>query len=139
MTIANTLKNLSPSRYRLRVFVIIIALLTLPFTVYYLSYVRSQSGYFTDRSFRKLSIISNQVAVRVENAATVFKNSSDKFIRPQVKEADSPTFDTNPEHKQQNLKRLKEVFKKLKGDRQIIPLHIDTEPWNDKLSPGTVT
>lgn len=139
MTIANTLKRLSPPLYRLRVFVIITALLALPFTVYYLLYVRSQSGYFTDRNFRKLSTISNQVAVRVENAATVFKNSSDKFINPQVKEKDALPFDTNPAHKQQNLDRLKIVFKRLKGDRQITPLHIDTEPLSDKLSPGTVT
>ena len=139
MTIANTLKSLSPALYRVRVFVMISALLTLPFTIYYLSYVRSQSGYFTDRSFRKLSTISNQVALRVENAATVFKNSSDKFINPLVKEENSLTFDTNPEHNQENFNRLKEVFKRLKGDRQIIPVHISTEAWNDKLSPGTVT
>ena len=139
MTVAKTVEKFSPSIKRLRVFVVITALLALPFTIYYLSYVRSQCGYFTDRSFRKLSTISNQLALRVENAATVFKNSSDKFIRPQVREGDSPTFDTNPAQKQQNLERLKEVFKKLKGDRQIIALNIDTEPWNDKLSPGTVT
>src|SRR5687768_5173191 len=139
MTIASTLKSLSPSRYRLRVFGSLVALLVMPFTIYYLSYVRSQSGYFTDRSFRKLSTINNQVGERVENAATVFKNSSDRFIRPPFREKDSDKFDTDPAHKKENLKNLKEVFKRLKGDRQIIPLHIDTEPWSDKLSPGTVT
>ena len=139
MNIVNKVKNFSPSLYRLRVFVIIVALLALPFTIYYLSYVRSQCGYYTDRSFRRLSTISSQVALRVENAATVFKNSSDKFINPKVTEAGSLTFDTNPKRKKQNLEDLEKVFKRLRGDRQIIPLQIDTEPWNDKLSPGTVT
>jgi hypothetical protein len=139
MTIADTVKRLSPPLYRLRIFVIIIAVLGLPFTVYYLSYVRSQSSYFTDRSFRKLSTISSQISSRVESAASVLKNSSEKFIRPSVQEENSVRFSTDPAHKQDNLDGLKEVFKRLKGDRQIIPLQIDTEPWGDKVSAGTVT
>ena len=40
----------------------------------------------------------------------------------------------------ENLERLKSVFKRLKDDSpQIIPVNIDTEPWVDKVSPGTVT
>ena len=109
MNIVNTVKNFSPSLYRLRVFVIIVALLALPFTIYYLSYVRSQSSYFTDRSFRRLSTISNQVALRVENAASVFKNSCDKFIDSPVADANSITFDPNPKRKQQNLDNLKDI------------------------------
>jgi hypothetical protein len=135
MKIAETVKRLSPPPNRLRIFVIIIAVLALPFTVYYLLYVRSQSGYFTDRSFRKLATTSTQIGSRVESAALVFKNTSDRFIRPQVK--DSLTFDPTPAAKQKNLNNLKEVFKKL--NRQITPLSIDIEPWGDKVSPGTVT
>src|SRR5215203_387105 len=110
MNLADTVRRLSPSLYRLRIFVIIVAVLALPFGIYYLLYVRSQSGYFTDRSFRKLSLISSQIALKVESAGSVLKNTSDKFIRPQVREPDSPTFDTDPARKQQNLESLKEVF-----------------------------
>ena len=136
MNLVNTVKRLSPPLYRLHVFVIIIALLAIPFTVYYLLYVRSQSGYFTDRSFRKLGTISSQIGLRVESAAMVFKNTSDRFIRPLAK--DSLEFD--PEASDQtNFEGLKKVFKKLKGDRQVIPLGLATEPWSDKVSAGTVT
>ena len=136
MNLANTVKRLSPPLYRLHIFVIIIAVLAIPFTVYYLLYVRSQSGYFTDRSFRKLGTISSQIGLRVESAALVFKNTSDRFIRPLAK--DSLEFDPQASD-QHNFEELKKVFKKLKGDRQIVPLGLTTEPRSDKLSAGTVT
>src|SRR6185369_1962536 len=136
MALADTAKRLSPALNRLRIFAIIIAVLALPFTVYYVFYVRNQSGYFTDRSFRKLASTSTQIGARVESAALVFKNTSDRFIRPNV--ADSVAFDPYAP-KQNNFEHLKEVFKWLKGERQIIPLDIDTEPLSDKVSPGTVT
>lgn len=136
MAFTDTVKRLSPPPNRLKIFVIVIAALALPFTVYYVFYVRNQSGYFTDRSFRKLASTSTQIGARVESAALVFKNTSDRFIRPNV--ADSVTFDPHAP-RQKNFEQLKEVFKWLKGERQIIPLSIDTEPWSDKLSPGTVT
>jgi hypothetical protein len=136
MAIADTAKRLSPALYRLRIFAIIIAVLALPFTVYYVFYVRNQSGYFTDRSFRRLASTSTQIGARVESAALVLKNTSDRFIKPNV--ADSVAFDPHAP-KQKNLEHLKEVFKWLKGERQIVPLDIDTEPLSDKVSPGTVT
>ncbi|HJT29403.1 MAG TPA: cache domain-containing protein [Pyrinomonadaceae bacterium] len=136
MDLASTVKRLSPQLYRLRIFVLIIAVLAIPFTVYYLLYVRSQSGYFTDRSFRKLGTISSQIGLRVESAALVFKNTSDRFIRPLAK--DSLKFDPKASD-QQNFDGLKDVFKKLKVDRQMVLLGMATEPWSDKLSAGTVT
>ena len=136
MTISQTVKRFSPPLYRLRIFVIIVAALAAPFTVYYLFYVRSQSGYFTDRNFRKLASTSAQIGAKVENAALVFKNTSDRFIRPGI----TGTVTFNPDaSRKDNLEPLKEVFKFLKGERQIIPLSIDTEPLSDKVSPGTVT
>ena len=136
MTFTDTVKRLSPPPNRLKIFVIVVAALALPFTVYYVFYVRNQSGYFTDRSFRKLASTSTQIGARVESAALVFKNTSDGFIRPYVEH--SVAFDPEAT-KQENLKNLKDVFKWLKGERQIIPLGIDTEPRSDKVSPGTVT
>ena len=100
MSIASTLKRLSPPLYRLRIFVIIVALLALPFAIYYFLYVRSQTAYFTDRSFRKLSLISSQITLKVESAGSVLKNTSDKFIRPRFVDADSPPFNSDPARKQ---------------------------------------
>ena len=119
---------------------IILAILALPFFIYYFMYVRSQTGYFTDRSFRKLSLISSQIALKVESAGSVLKNTSDKFIRPRVLEKDSFEFDPDPARKPQNLERLKQSFKRLRDNSpSIIPINIDTEPWSDKVSAGTVT
>lgn len=138
MSITNSLRRLSPPLYRLRLLVVIVAVVTLPFAFYYLLYVRNQASYYTDRNFRKLSAISTQVASRVETACGVFKNTSDKFINPLVEDANSAKF--NPKgDKQENLENLKEAFKNLKGDRQIIPISINTETWTDKVSADTVT
>jgi len=140
MSIASTLKRLSPPLYRLRIFVIILAVLALPFAIYYFLYVRSQTGYFTDRSFRKLSLISSQITLKVESAGSVLKNTSDKFIRPRFVDTDSVSFNPDPERKQENFERLKQSFKKLREQGPLItPINIDTEPWSDKVSPGTVT
>jgi ABC-type multidrug transport system fused ATPase/permease subunit len=119
--------------------VIILALLALPFAIYYFLYVRSQTAYFTDRSFRKLSLISSQITLKVESAGSVLKNTSDKFIRPKFRDTeDSVPFD--PALKQQNLERLKQSFKKLREQGpSITPINIDTEPWTEKVSAGTVT
>jgi Cache domain len=135
MALPDTLKKVSPSLNRLRVFVIIVAVLGVPFAVYYLVYVRNQSRYFTDRSFRKLSLISRQISLKVESAGSVLKNTSEKFIRPQVEEADS--VNRTPDGKW-NLNQLNENFKRFK-DTQIVPISIETESWNAKLSPETVT
>lgn len=139
MSIASTLKRLSPPLYRLRIFVIIVALLALPFAIYYFLYVRSQTAYFTDRSFRKLSLISSQITLKVESAGSVLKNTSEKFIRPKFRDTeDSVPFD--PALNQQNLDRMKQSFKKLREQGpSITPINIDTEPWTEKVSPGTVT
>jgi len=120
--------------------VIIIALLALPFAIYYFLYVRSQTGYFTDRSFRKLSLISTQITLKVESAGSVLKNTSDKFIRPRFYDTDDVQFNALPGHQQENFDELKRLFKKL-GEQSstITPLNIDTEPWSEKVSPGTVT
>ncbi|HET9713158.1 MAG TPA: hypothetical protein VFP64_14790, partial [Pyrinomonadaceae bacterium] len=141
MSIASTLKRLSPPLYRLRIFVIILAMLALPFAIYYFLYVRGQTSYFTDRSFRKLSLISSQITVKVESAGSVLKNTSDKFIRPKFRDdTNFLPFDPDPKLKQQNLERLKQSFKKLREQGPLItPINIDTEPWSEKVSPGTVT
>jgi ABC-type multidrug transport system fused ATPase/permease subunit len=120
--------------------VILIAVLALPFAIYYFLYVRSQTGYFTDRSFRKLSLISSQITLKVESAGSVLKNTSDKFIRPRFYDTDYVRFNSLPGHKQENLDGLKQLFKKLREQSPTItPLNIDTEPWSEKVSPGTVT
>jgi hypothetical protein len=132
MGIATTLGKLSPSLYRLRILTIIVALLVLPFVVFYLLYVRSQTAYFTERSFRSLSLISSQIASKVETAGLVLKNGSEKFINPKG-ETDS-AFDP------QNLEQLKEVFKTLRDDSsEIIPISIESKAGEDQTSPSSVT
>jgi hypothetical protein len=139
MDVTAAFKKLSPSLYRLRILVIIVAAIVLPIAIYYFFYVRSQSGYFTDRSFRKLSLISSQIASKVESTGFVLKNTSEKFIRSKVKEESSGSFNGNASRKD-NLDNFKQLFKRLKEDSpQIIPVSIAEEPWSTNVSPGSVT
>ena len=116
---------------------IIVGALVLPTAIYYFLYVQSQTGYFTDRSFRKLSLISSQISSKVESAGTVLKNTSERFIRPnfQVK----TSYDASLSRKQ-NLDQLTELFNRFKDDSpQIVPVGIGEEPWSANVSPGSVT
>src|SRR6185503_15583429 len=55
-------------------------------------------------------------------------------------DTDYVRFKPLPGHKQENLDGLKRLFKKLREQSPTItPLNIDTEPWSEKVSPGTVT
>jgi len=139
MDITAAFRKLSPSLYRLRILVVIVAAIVLPVAIYYVFYVRSQTGYFTDRSFRKLSLISSQIASKVESTGFVLKNTSEKFIRSGVQEESSSRFEATASRKQ-NLDQFKELFKRLKEDSpQIIPVSIAEEPWSTNVSPGSVT
>ena len=139
MDITAAVKKLSPSLYRVRILVIIVAALVLPIAIYYFLYVRSQTGYFSDRSFRKLSLISSQIATKVESTGYVLKNTSEKFIRPKVMEESSSKYEVTLSRKQ-NLEHLRELFKRLKDDSpQIIAVGIDKEDWSPNVSPGSVT
>src|SRR6185295_13434321 len=98
MGILSALRNMQPSLYRLRILIIIVAALILPFALYYLIIVRSQTAYFTERSFRKLSLISNQVSSKVESVGAVLTNNSEKFINPKQKTNNHPYEPDNPKN-----------------------------------------
>lgn len=137
MGLAKAIKDLTPALYRLRIFVFLLAAIILGIAVYYFLYVRSQTGYFNDRNFRKLSLISSQIGSKIANTASVLEKTSDRFIRPL---ADDPyKFRTDAKLKEANKTDLQEVFKRLKNDSpQIIPVNIDTEKWSPNIV-GSVT
>jgi hypothetical protein len=138
MPLADTIRKLSPSLYRLRLFVFISAGIVVAISTYYLLYVRSQTGYFNNRNFRKLSLISSQIGTKLTNTGSVMEKTCERFIHPL--EEDSYKFSTDPALKQQNTTALQEVFKRLKGDSpQIIPFNVDTEKWTPNAAPGSVT
>lgn len=138
MAFTDTLKRLTPALYRLRLFVFISAAIVVVIATYYLIYVRSQKGYFNDRNFRKLSLISSQIGSKLTNAGSVLEKTCERFIRPLAEDAHK--FSIDPTQKQKNKTELQEVFKRLKGDSpQIIPFNVDTEKWNANSAPGSVT
>lgn len=139
MGIATTLGNLSPSLYRLTILAIIAAVLVLPFVLSYMLYVRSQTAYFTERSFRSLSLISSQIGSKVESAGLVLKNGSDKFINPKG-ETHSARFDADPKSAKQNLEQIKEIFKTLRDDSsEMVPIGIESKAGESETSPSSVT
>jgi len=137
MGLLNTLRNISPSLYRLRILAVIAAVLVLPFILYYLLIVRSQTGYFTERSFRKLSLISTQITSKVGSVGEVLKNNSEKFIAIPDKSA-SLHYEPALGEKS-NLDNLLTIFSALKGDiPQITPLSVAAASGDDLKFAGTV-
>jgi hypothetical protein len=138
MGFTDTVKRLSPAFYRLRLFVFITAAIVVAISTYYFLYVRSQKGYFNDRNFRKLSLISSQIGSKLTNAGSVMEKTCERFIRPLAE--DAYKFSPDPTLKQKNKTELQEVFKRLRDDSpQIIPFNIETEKWTPASAPGSVT
>ncbi|HET8783968.1 MAG TPA: hypothetical protein VFM63_16260, partial [Pyrinomonadaceae bacterium] len=138
MGFTDTVKRLSPALYRLRLFVIITGAIVIVISTYYFLYVRSQKGYFNDRNFRKLSLISSQIGSKLTNAGSVMEKTCERFIRPLAE--DSYKFSSDPTLKQKNKTELQEVFKRLRDDSpQIVPFNIETEKWTPNSAPGSVT
>jgi hypothetical protein len=130
MGILSTLRNISPSLYRLRILAIIVAILTVPLVLYYVVIVCSQTAYFTERSFRRLSLLGSQITSKVESVGVVLKNNSEKFINP--KDPNTPEkFDPDPAQRDKNVDSLKKIFASLKDDSpQIFPTGIDPAATN---------
>jgi hypothetical protein len=130
MGIVSTIKNISPALNRLRILALIVTILVVPFVLYYLIIVRSQTAYFTERSFRKLSLVGSQIASKVESVGFVLKNNSEKFSRQETFDPADPN----------NVEHLKKVFAALKDDgSQIVPLSIETVPAEQKKSQPTIS
>jgi hypothetical protein len=129
---------MQPSLYRLRILTIIVAVLILPFALYYLIIVRSQSAYFTERSFRKLSLISNQISSKVESAELVLRNNSEKFINPE-QQTNTKRYDPEPSQRAENVKSLKQIFGALKDDSpQITMIDVGAASNEEQQFTGTV-
>ena len=130
--------KLSPQLYRIRIGSATILILAVPLLVYYLFYVRNQNAYFTERSFRSLSLMSQQIALKVESAGTVLKNSSERFINPQTETPDSPKFDS-AKSDEENLKALGVIVRNLKdASPQIIPFSVQSKPAEGQAA-GLIT
>ena len=139
MSIGSTLRKLSPPLYRVQVVAATVLLLAIPLLTYYLFYVRNQSAYFTERSFRSLSLVGQQIALKVESAGTVLKNSTEQFVNP--KDPGSPTkFDFIKSDKE-NLDGLLKSLRDLNSDSpQIIPFSLQRRAADgQELSSTTIS
>lgn len=141
MGLADKLKSLSPSLYRLRLFAFICAGIVVAMATYYFLFVRSQTGYFNNRNFRKLSLISNQIGSKLTNAGSVLEKTCERFVRLSDEELGRFTLGSDDLMGQQdNTAKLREVFNELKDDSlQIIPYNLQVEKWRADVTPGIVT
>lgn len=133
MGFVSTVRNISSSLYRLRILATIVTVLILPFVLYYLVIVRSQTAYFTERSFRKLSLIGSQITSKIESVGLVVKNNSEKLTG-------LDSFD--PSRTQENMGDLRKILAALKDDSpQIVPLSMESVPADSQkpLAPLTFT
>ena len=116
----------------------ILAGVVIALSSYYLLWVRNQSGYFNDRNFRKLSLISSQIGSKLTSAGSVLEKTCGKFISPATADEQDYKFDAHAS-KKQNLDALKKAFDRLRDDSpQIIPFDIVVEKWGANTAGNVV-
>lgn len=140
---------------QLHVVAITLIILLLSFGVYYIFYVSSQKTYFTDRNFRLLAVIGNQIKSKIENLGTNLKNAASaaksvpkdvnltskdsitKFIRDRVKGSLSlvPNLtltdyspNGNPSVTEGNIS-TPEILLNVKQEGETFWLHTDYRGW----------
>ena len=140
MGFRDTMKSLSPALYRLRIFVFLCAGIVLVVSTYYFFYVRSQTGRFNNRNFRKLSLISSQIGSRLTNTGSVLEKTCERFIHPPDEDHKLVIDNEDPANKQKNIAALQKLFEGLKDDSlQITPFNIVSEKCCTNAVPGSVT
>lgn len=113
-----------PTAAKLRIALITVLILLVPFFVYYLFYIKSQTDYFTNRNFRALARVGNQVTTKVESLSSVLRRVGKNFVDPDDSIAPAerspdgqdaaPRFTPGAQNSEKNYKGLKQVLKNLK-------------------------
>ncbi|HEV7905358.1 MAG TPA: cache domain-containing protein [Pyrinomonadaceae bacterium] len=113
-----------PTAAKLRIALITVLILLVPFFVYYLFYIKSQTDYFTNRNFRALARVGNQVTTKVESLSSVLRRVGQNFVDPDdsIAPADgfadgqgaAPRFTPGASNSEKNYEGLKQVLKNLK-------------------------
>ncbi len=125
MELIDKISRTFPPAAKLRVLLVTVLVLAVPFFIYYLFYIKSQTDYFTSRNFRALDRIGSQTASKVENLAGVLMNMGENFVRPDesIKPADDmnptgwetlPHFDPGGKNSEKNLAGLRRLLENLK-------------------------
>ncbi len=144
MGIVDKISENLPSAAKLRTLLATALILTVPFILYYLFYIKSQTKYFTDRDFRALARVGSQITTRVDSLSGVLKNAGEKFVLPDkcVEDANksavpSPSpFKPGAGHNEENLRELKKIFGNLKDfGPDIIAVEARSEKEN-KFAEG---
>jgi len=88
----NSRRLVVPKRWT--VLFITMALLVAPIVLYYTVYIRSRTTYLTNRDFRQLAGISNQLEDRIEQLKDLFFRSVRQTVRPQIVESEKRAVNT---------------------------------------------
>jgi hypothetical protein len=142
MGIVDKISRTLPSAAKLKILLVTALVLTVPFFVYYLFYIKSQTNYFTNRNFRALDRIGGQTASKVVSLAGVLKNVGENFVRPDesIKPADatdmthrvSPApFTPGVKNSEKNLKELGRILENLKDyGAEMKPVKVESATDN---------
>lgn len=122
MRLVETISRTLPTAAKLRIALITVLILTVPFFVYYLFYIKSQTDYFTNRNFRALARVGNQVTTKVESLSSVLRRVGEKFVDPDDSlaaapadgQGDAPRFTPGVKNSKQNFEGLQRVLQNLK-------------------------
>lgn len=136
MGFIDSISRTLPTAAKLRTFLVTVLILTVPFFIYYLFYIKSQTDYFTNRNFRALGRIGSQITTKVESLSSVLKSVGAKFVEPDqfIAAADPadaasvgevPRFAPGVKNSEKNIEGLRKVLKNLKDyGSEIVPVRV---------------
>lgn len=139
MRFVDSISRNLPTAAKLRIVLITALILTVPFFVYYLFYIKSQTDYFTNRNFRVLARVGNQITTKVESLSGVLKRVGNNFVQPDNSVADArrpgerkraSQFLPGVKNSKKNLEGLKDTLKGLKdygGEIELVEVKSTTE------------
>jgi hypothetical protein len=136
MGFVNSISRTLPTAAKLRIILLTVLILTVPFFIYYLFYIKSQTDYFTNRNFRALARVGSQITTKVESLSGVLKSVGEKFVEPDefigaADPADAksigevPRFAPGVKNSERNIEGLKKILKNLKDyGAEIVPVRV---------------
>jgi len=130
---------------RWTVLFITVTLLLLPIVFYYTVYIRNRTASLTDRDFRQLAGISNQLEDRIEQLKDLFFRSVKQTVESQTVESEKRNvIKVFGDHKE-TADLLEEVFKHSLGSSlesvivPVLPRNTDEEVVTHRLDEGDAT
>ena len=109
----------SPRARRLSIVALTMIIVIIPFCLYYLFFVESQTSYFTGRDFRVLADIGGQIKSKIDNLGTSVINAANKASKDRIDNS-KPGKMSNGDELKEALDLIKKSGVNLKYDQNAL-------------------